>query len=75
MFKTAMSVYKFVRSGYLSYFGQSLSLSCCSYTMIHGHPDYQYLAGPPLYKHYYKLQTNGKQIPAFPIEVRLGFKL
>ena len=43
MFKTATLVYKFLHSGSPSYFQPFLSLSSCSYSTRHSHPDHQYL--------------------------------
>ena len=40
--------------GLPSYFGQSLSLSSCSYSIRHSHLDYQYLTVPPFYSSLYK---------------------
>ena len=47
MFKTATLVYKFLHSGSPSYFQPFLSLSSCSYSTRHSHPDHQYLTVPP----------------------------
>ena len=47
MFKTATLVYKFLHSGSPSYSPPFLSLSCCSYSTRHSHPDRQYLTVPP----------------------------
>ena len=47
MFKTVTIVYKFLHSGSPSYFQPFLSLSSCSYSPWHSHPDRQYLTVPP----------------------------
>ena len=47
MVKTATLVYKFLHSGSPSYFQPFLSLSSCSYSTRHSHPDCQYLTVPP----------------------------
>ena len=47
MFKTATLVYNFLHSGSPSYFQPFLSLSRCSYSTRHSHPDHQYLTVPP----------------------------
>ena len=47
MFKTATLVYKFLHSGSPSYLQPFLSLSSCSYSTRHSHPDHQYLTVPP----------------------------
>ena len=49
MFKTATLVYKFLHSGYHSYFEPFLSLSSCSYSTRRSHPDHQYLTVPPFH--------------------------
>ena len=38
----------------LSYFGPSLSLSSCSYSTRHSHPDCYYLSVPPFHSSLYK---------------------
>ena len=47
MFKTATLVYKFSHSGSPAYFQPFLSLSSCSYSTRHSHPDRKYLTVPP----------------------------
>ena len=47
MFKSATLAYKFLHSDSPSYFQSFLSLSSCSYSTRHGHPDHQYLTVPP----------------------------
>ena len=47
MFKNAILVYKFLYSGSPFYFQPFLSLSSCSYSTRHSHPDHQYLTVPP----------------------------
>ena len=49
MFKTSTLVYKFLHSGSPSYFGSCLSLSSCSYSTGHSHPDGKYLTVLPFH--------------------------
>ena len=54
MFKTTTLVYKFLHNSSPSLFGQSLSLSSCSYSTRHNHPDHQYLTVPSFHSSLYK---------------------
>ena len=49
MFKTATLVYNFLHSGSPSYFEWFLSLSSCSYSTRHSHPDRPHLTVPPFH--------------------------
>ena len=49
IFKTATLMYKFLHSGYPSYFEPFLSLSSCPYSTRHSHQDRQYLTVPPFH--------------------------
>ena len=49
MFKIATLVYKFLHSGSPCYYEPFLSLSSCSYSTWHSHPDRQHLAVPPFH--------------------------
>ena len=65
MFKTATLVYKFLHNGSPSYFQPFLSLSSCSYSTRHSHPDHQYLT-VLLFAHQSSSQSN-ILIPALPL--------
>ena len=52
--KTATQVYQFLHSGSPSYFEPFLSLSSCSCSTWHSHPDPQYLTVPPFHSSVFK---------------------
>ena len=54
IFKTTTLVYKFLHSGFPSYFEPFLSFSSCPYSTRHSHPDRKYLTVPPFHSSVFK---------------------